>query len=207
MAVLAHALALVTLLMPAWQPPAATPDPAPLVRRLGEFPASIGRGMNSRGAPVPLEKRREETYRELRRLGPAAVPALTRGLADTDVRVRRGVALYLAWTGGNYDNTGATDVTPFVQPLIAALHDPDERVRELSGQAIAHTGAAGAAAVPELVRRLADPAVGLRVTACVGLGGIGPDAREALPALRRALSDPDSNVRRFAQQAIGKIDR
>jgi HEAT repeat protein len=207
MPVLTHALALVTLSMPAWQQPAATADPAPLVRQLGEFPAAIGRELNSRGTPVPLEQRRGETYRELRRLGPAAVPALTQGLSDGDVRVRRGVALYLSWTGGNDDKAGATDVAPFIQPLIAALRDPDQRVQELSAQAIGHTGAAGAAAVPELVGLLADPAVGLRNSACIGLGGIGPAAREALPALRRAQSDPDSDVRRFAEHAIARIDR
>jgi HEAT repeat protein len=207
MPALSYALALVTLSMPAWQQRAATPDPVRLVRELGEFPAAIGAFINGHGQIPAIEQRREETYRELRRMGPAAVPALTQGLTDDDVRVRRGVALYLSWTGGNYDRAGAVDVGPFVQPLIAALRDPDQRVKELSAQAVGHTGAAGVAAVPELVGLLADPAVGLRNSACIGLGGIGPAAREALPALRRALSDPDSDVRRFAQRTIAKIDR
>ena len=129
MPVLTHALALVTLSMPAWQQPAATADPAPLVRQLGEFPAAIGRELNSRGTPVPLEQRRGETYRELRRLGPAAVPALTHDLTAGALRVRPGAALYLSWPGGNDDKPRATAVAPFLPLLIAALPDPDQRLQ------------------------------------------------------------------------------
>jgi hypothetical protein len=147
-------------------------------------------------------------YEQLRALDAAAGPALTGGLADADVRVRRGVALYLFWLGSNYERTTphGPDLRPFLDPLVHALRDPDQRVKELSAQAVGLVGAQAAVAVPDLMRMLADPAEALRNTACLGLAGIGPAARDALPALRTALEDSRPDVRRSAQFAIDKIE-
>jgi HEAT repeat protein len=187
------------------QPPA---DAAELVRQLGEFPAALdSRIGSSTGKPMPEEQRREAIYRRLRALAASAVPALQRGLGDSDVQVRRNVALYLGWEGGNYARHAPDplDLKPFLPQLVAALRDDDQRVKELSAQAIEHVGPAAVTAVPDLLRLLEDSSEGLRNSACIGLAGIGPAARSALPALQRALSDSSSNVRRFAQRAIDKI--
>lgn len=144
----------------------------------------------------------------LRTLAAAAVPALQRGLTDQDVQVRRNVALYLGWEGGNYAKHAPMplDLRPFLPQLVQALRDEDERVKELAAQSLAHAGADAAAAVSDLVRLLEDPRESLRNSACIGLAGIGPAARTALPALRRALTDPSNDVRRFAQLAINRIN-
>jgi HEAT repeat protein len=98
------------------------------------------------------------------------------------------------------------DISACLSALIAALKDPDGRVRGLAAQAIGEIGPRAALAVPNLVALLADPDEGSRNSACIGLAGIGPAARAALPALQRSLRDPSVDVRRFAQQAIDKIE-
>jgi hypothetical protein len=186
-----------------------TSDPTALVRELGTFRDAMPAGVPSNGRFPAIEERRKAVYQELRALDAAAAPALARGLVDADVQVRRGVALYLSWAGGNYARIAlhGLDLQPFLDPLVHALPDPDQRVKELSAQAVGLIGPPAAVAVPDLVRMLADPAEGLRNTACIGLAGIGPAARDALPALRAALADSSPDVRRFAQTAIDKIDR
>ena len=183
--------------------PSVEAEAAELVSRLGEFDASISAFVRR----APNEVIRETMYVRLREMEPRAISALRTGFGDSDVPVRRNVALYLNWEGGNYSKhaSGPLDLKPFVSQLVTALRDPDERVKELSAQAIAHLGIDGAVAVPDLMRLLADASEGLRNSACIALAGIGPAASAALPALRRALSDPSSDVRKFAQNAIDKI--
>lgn len=183
-------------------------DPSAVVQELTRFPAAIDPGFNSRTGERPaIEQERESVYRRLRTLGASAEPALRAGLSAPDVRLRRGVALYLDMGGGNYAKHAAEalDLRPFLPALAAALRDTDQRVQELSAMALAHIGAPAAIAVPDLLRLLADPREGLRNSACIGLRGIGPAARDALPALEAALSDPSADVRRFAQAAIDRI--
>jgi len=186
----------------------ATSDPTPLVRELGTFADALPGGGASNGRLSEIEERRHAVYEQLRVLDAAAAPALMGGLADSDVRVRRGVALYLFWACSNYERTTphGLDLRPFLDSLIHALRDPDPRVKELSAQVVGLVGAQAAVAVPDLLRMLADTAEGLRNTACLGLAGIGPAARDALPALRKALEDSRPDVRRSAQFAIDKIE-
>jgi HEAT repeat protein len=178
---------------------------AELVQELREFPAALP-GI-ARQRPDVTEERRRAVYDELWTLGTAAMPALSRGLADPDVRVRRNVALFLGAAGGNwYDRTRPSlDIGPCLTALIAASADSDARVRELAAQAIGAVGSQAAVAVPALIRLLTYPDQGYRNTACIGLRGIGPAAKEALPPLRRALLDASADVRRFAGLAIAAI--
>jgi hypothetical protein len=187
------------------QVPAPETEARDLVRRFERFKAALQGG----GNPTPEEERRRVIYIRLRQLGAAAAPALIGGLGNTNVHVRRNVALYLNWEGGNYSKhmSEGLDLKPFASSLFAALQDTDERVKGLSAQAIAHLGPDGAVAMSDLVRLLADASEGLRNSACIALAGIGPAASAALPALQRALSDPSSDVRKLAQNAIDKISR
>lgn len=192
-----------------WAQSAQAPaDASELVHQLGQFSAAIDPRIQGRtGNRAPAEQQREALYVRLRALGASAVPALMRGLTDSDVQVRRNVALYLNFEGGNYAKHAPEplDLKPFLSQLVIALRDDDERVKALSAQALEHIGPAAVVAVPDLLRLLANPSEGLRNSACIGLAGIGPAASDALPALRRALSDPSNDVRRFAQRAIDRI--
>jgi hypothetical protein len=187
----------------------ATQTPDELVQALRELPASIPAVAPGDGVLPPIERHRREIYDRLWSLGPAALPALCRGLADPDVRVRRNVALFLSVAAGQwYDRERPRlAISSCVPALVATLKDSDNRVRELSAQAVGATGSAGVSAVPALIALLDSSSEGDRNTACIGLGGIGPAAKEALPALKRALSDPSPTVRRFAQHAIERIEQ
>jgi HEAT repeat protein len=135
------------------------------------------------------------------------LPALVRGLGDTDVQVRRNVALFL-FAGADWsEKTGLRDCQACLSALIQVLGDPDTRVRELAAHAVGGFGAKGAPAVPALIRLLKYPDEGSRNTACIGLRSIGPAAKDALPALRDALSDPSADVRVFARRAIESIEQ
>lgn len=179
-----------------------------LVQELREFPAALGPEKRSDGRPIPQEAQRRRLYVQLRELGAQALPALARGLTDPDVQIRRNVALFLDVVAGDWyaEVQPKLDISACLSALIAALKDPDGRVRGLAAQAIGEIGPRAALAVPNLVALLADPDEGSRNSACIGLAGIGPAATQALPALQRSLRDPSVDVRRFAQQAIDKIE-
>lgn len=180
-----------------------------LVAELRQFPPGLPATGPSNGIPDPKEERRQALYDRLWSLGPAALPALRRGLADPDVQVRRNVALFLGIAGGPWYEPARPrlDIRPCLAALIAALSDPDARVRQLAAQAVGGIGEEASSAVPALITLLGSEDEGSRNTACIGLAGIGPGAREALPALRKALSDPSAEVRQFAQRAIAVIDK
>ena len=186
------------------QPSSAQDEADRLVRQLRDFPAAL----QPEGRLTATEQNRRELYAKLRDLGDQALPALTRGLVDPEVQLRRNVALFLDVAGGTwFDASRRTmNIEPAIPALIVSLEDQDGRVRELSAQAIGEIGPKAAAAVPALIRLLANFEEGSRNTACIGLGGIGRAARDALPALRNALSDPSEPVRRFAQRAIQRIE-
>jgi HEAT repeat protein len=181
-----------------------------LVQELREFHAGIGPEISSDGRPIPEEVQRHRVYEQLRDLGSKVVlPALTRGLTDPDVQVRRNVALFLnVYAGGWYDpSEPRVNITACLPALIAALKDGDARVRQLSARAIGEIGPGAAAAVPSLVALLADRDEGSRNSACDGLAGIGSAATKAIPALKKALRDPSTDVRSLAQQALDQIRR
>jgi HEAT repeat protein len=188
--------------------PRQSGEPYDLVRALGTFKAALPASGRSDGRPDPIEERRLSIYRQLVDLGDQALPALSRGLADPDVQVRRNVALFLGVTGSTWGSSiaGHLDTSTCLPALTTALQDTDERVRGLAAQAVGSIGPKAASAVPALVELLKSPDEGSRNTACIGLGDIGPAARAALPALRDALTDSSANVRRFAQHAIAKIE-
>jgi len=194
----------------------AAPQQAPsdaatnLVQSLKQFKPAIPGTVPGNGILEPIESLRRQTYDLLWTLGSAAIPALTRGLADPDVRVRQNVALFLNVAGGSWydsERKPRLDIRPNLSALVKALSDADSRVRGLAAQALGVIGPSAAVAVPTLIRLLASAEEGDRISACIALGQIGAAAREALPDLRKALSDASDDVRRFAGQAIEKIER
>jgi HEAT repeat protein len=181
-----------------------------VVKRLAELgPHGIG-GM-AKSARSPREQLRRELYRRLMELGAAAVPALARGLEDSNFLIRRNVALFLS-AGRRLlpelaPNFNVRKALPALPALVKALTDNDATVRAWAAQAIGQFGQDAAGAVPALVHLLANDDEGTRNSACIALRGIGPAAKDALPTLRKALSDSSADVRGFAKRAIERIER
>jgi HEAT repeat protein len=107
----------------------------------------------------------------------AAVPALSRALADQDLNVRYSAANALRAIG-----PGAEAAVP---ALIKALA----------------TFPGGSPAQIGPFRYYAEA----RWVAAEALGSIGTGAREAVPALTKTLSDPDPHVRSAAASALKRI--
>jgi HEAT repeat protein len=180
-----------------------------LVAELRQFPAALPGIARSDGTLDPTEERRRAIYDRLWTLGPAAMPALNRGLADPDVQIRRNVALFLNVAGDSWyePSQPRLDIRPCLKALTASLSDTDDRVRHLAAQAVGAIGPEASSAVPALIALLSSPDEGSRNSSLIGLTKIGPAARDALPAVRNALNDPSADVRRFAQRAIGAIEK
>lgn len=179
-----------------------------LVQQLRHLPTPLPI-QPSNGSVLPSEQRRRELYDQLRQLGKESVEALSRGLHDKDAELRKNVALtFSVLAGGWFDRSWPKlDIRAGLPSLIAALQDNDGSVRAWSAQAIGEIGPDAAQAVPALVPLLASTDDGSRNSACIGLRGIGPAAKEALPALQKSLVDPSADVRRFAKQAINRIQQ
>ena len=152
---------------------------------------------DARAIPVLLESvvaNREEgrwnTNREqVRRLGPAAVPAFLAALRHPDPEVRR-----LAASG--LEEFEDSSVLP---ALTAALSDPDWGVRSAALHVLGKYGPD--APVGLIVERLGDEKP-VRWTAAIALGEIG--GAEAVRGLMQAINDPDWDVRYSVIRALGK---
>jgi len=178
-----------------------------LVQQLRDMPTPLPASVTSNGVVKSEERRRRQLYDQIRQLGPEGVLALSRGLHDDDVQLRKNAALALTVLAGNWfePSWSKLDIKAALPALIAALRDSEPNVRGWSAQAIGEIGPDAESAVPELITLLSDPDVGSRNSACIALRGIGPPAKTALPMLRNSLSDPSQDVRRFAELAIKSI--
>ena len=178
-----------------------------LVQQLRDLPTPLPASVSSNGVVKSEERRRRQLYDQIRQLGPEGVLALSRGLHDDDVQLRKNAALALTVLAGNWfePSWSKLDIKAALPALIAALRDSEPNVRGWSAQAIGEIGPDAESAVPELITLLSDPDVGSRNSACIALRGIGPPAKTALPMLRNSLSDPSQDVRRFAELAIKSI--
>ena len=181
-----------------------------VVQRLAELgPGGLsGRASAPGSAAAIREELRQRLYTRLGDLGDAAVPALSRGLGDPNVLIRRNVALFLAAGRFAVPSLAQSRLNGrlMLPALIGALKDNDATVRGWAAQAIGGIGRDAAEAVPALIVLLANEDEGSRNSACIALRGIGPAAKDALPSLRQALSDPSANVRSFATRAIQAIE-
>jgi HEAT repeat protein len=179
-----------------------------LVQQLRDLPTPLPLEP-SNGSILLSEQRRRELYEQLRQFGNEGVEALSRGLRDKDVQLRKNVALAFGLLAGGWFDVSwpKLDIRSALPALIAALQDSDGNVKGWSAQAIGEIGSDAVQAVPALVTLLASADEGSRNSACIGLRGIGPPAKEALPALRKSLTDPSADVRRFAELAINSIQQ
>lgn len=180
-----------------------------LVQQLRDLPTPLPSSIPSNGAVKPEERRRRQLYDQIRHLGPEGVVAISRGLHDEDVQLRKNAALALcALAGAWFDPSWPKlDIKTALPALVVALHDSEPNVRAWSAQAIGEIGPDAESAVAELITLLSNGDEGSRNGACIALRGIGPAAKAALPALRNSLSDPSTDVRQFAELAIKSIQR
>ena len=178
-----------------------------LVQQLRDLPTPLPSSITSNGAVKPEEQRRRQLYDQIRQLGPEGVKALSRGLHDDNVQLRKNAALALSVLAGDwFDPSWAKlDIKTALPALVVALQDSEPNVRGWSAQAIGEIGPDAESAVPKLVTLLSNSDEGSRNSACIALRGIGPAAKAALPALRNSLSDPSKDVRHFAELAIKNI--
>jgi HEAT repeat protein/beta-lactamase regulating signal transducer with metallopeptidase domain len=130
------------------------------------------------------------------KIGPAAVPALRKGLGDTRKNVRTFAVLALQFMG------------PMARPADAALveriKDEDPDIRYDAIEAVVRADPKVKGLVPALVAALKDEVPRVRERAALALGQVGPGALPAAPALVEALKDPEANVR---LQALRSLDR
>jgi len=181
-----------------------------------------------------LDSRDEELHREtfeiLRRIGPAAIPALADMLRHGRVSIRRSavdVLIDLAPDTAHIQSSlrraltdsdsfvardaaralGAlgTKAAPSVSALVTALSHEETQVRLYAAEALAAIGKKAAKATKELAKTLGDPIPGVRWAACEALASIGPAAHPAVPQLIEALKDEFLYVRICAAEALGSV--
>jgi len=128
----------------------------------------------------------------------AAIPKVVAKLKDPNPYVRTSAALALGFIDSK-------DCEPFMNDLIAAFKDSDNRVRGNILTVWLKMGTSAAKAVPSLIAALNDKDVYIRNNVVIDLGTIGPAARSSLPNLKLAVKDSDCQVRLQAQWAIENI--
>lgn len=138
--------------------------------------------------------RRTEASKALVAIGPKAVDALIRGLADENLQVRE----MSAWT---LSEIGAPTAR-IVPALISTLADPDENIRVVGSVALQNLGEP---AVPYLIDALTAESMEIRLNAAYALGEISTPLDTILPALISTLTDPEWNVRRLVVRALVTI--
>ncbi|MBP1928832.1 HEAT repeat protein [Methanolinea mesophila] len=125
--------------------------------------------------------------------GPEAVRYLIRALRDPEfisIRWRSAMAL-----GNLGDHTA-------VEPLIAALGDENDHVREEAADALGRIG--DPRAVSSLITALKDPQRGVRLRALSALVRIGDAAK---PALENAMGSVEEAFARLAREALDDIQK
>ncbi len=129
----------------------------------------------------------------LEQIGAPAVPGLLGALGDAEWNVREAAAEALGRIGDNAAVPG----------LLHALGNAEWGVRWVAVEALGRIG--DNAAVPELLHALGDANENkwVREAAVEALGRIGDNA--AVPGLLHALGDADAEVRRAAEEALGRI--
>ncbi len=175
-----HARADATAALRQIRPPAAADIPE-LVEDLGELDAY------GKSPAFPI----------LKRMGLAAVPALTDALKHEHKKVRCRAARLLGEFGPQ-----AKAALPALRELLKDRNDPARRDAALAAWRIA---ADADAAVPVLVEALGNEDWVVRSGAVQDLGEIGPAAKAAVPAIRRELRKKGFVVCFWGAAALGKI--
>jgi HEAT repeat protein len=93
-----------------------------------------------------------------------------------------------------------------VSHWVAALRDPDAKVRKKAASKLGNVGTADAAALPALMGALEDRDAAVRCEAILALVKFGPAAKDAIPILTELhKKDRDAKVRAYASKALEKL--
>jgi HEAT repeat protein len=174
---------------------------------------------------APDQKPRDEALKEMKAIGPRAVPDLLPLLQAKDSVIRRRVW----WSSMGIPSRAHRVLLKFVKQPNAVL------LRGGAARCLAVYGPQAKAAIPALARNLRDGDSGVcwesattlaaigkdslpvlrdalhdkfllaRQTAAFALGQIGPEARAAIPDLIEASNDPEDSVRIQVRGALAKI--
>lgn len=162
---------------------------------------------------------------------PALGPALAKALDDDDAAVRASAAAvaanYTVWvsketgpalrrraTDSDKDvrtwavqALGASMAVESIDVLIAALADPEAKVRIAAAGGLGIPSPRARPAVGPLVKALADPEVGVREAAAGAFASIGGEIPlpEAVPPLLAMLDAEETNLRTVAASALGQV--
>ncbi|MHC5538074.1 HEAT repeat domain-containing protein [Singulisphaera rosea] len=175
----------------------------------------LGLGVD-RSIPVLIETMHESdpevkgaAMDALARIGLPAFPALWALVREGNEEQREDATFALSHSADPFnsveeetDEQARTRIKAPRAALIAALKDPDERIRSAVTQAL---GYIRKDVVPDLIKALADPSPIVRIQATRAFEFMGSDAIPALGALRQRLHDTDPEVRRAAKERINAI--
>jgi HEAT repeat protein len=141
----------------------------------------------------------------LREKAAPAIPDLIVLLADDETAEPMAVANGRVWNAAQWTLSGLGK--PAVRPLIDALENPNEKVRERAIVALAFMQPPPKEAIPALVRRLGERNRDIRRNAVDAIGRMGKDAAHVLAAIvDLATNDADEYVRRSAVAAAAMLD-
>jgi HEAT repeat protein len=130
----------------------------------------------------------------LKSIGPPALPALAKSLADTNLARRFGAVRTLGEMG--------IAAKPVAETLLPLTADADPRVRAMTLGALASARVESRILLPRLETALADPIPVVRLTAIQLVPYLGPDGAPLTSLLRAALEDGDEAVRRAAREVL-----
>jgi HEAT repeats len=133
----------------------------------------------------------------LSEIGPEAVPALARIVANTQAKPRLAAILKL--------NALGTNAAPAAPLLVACMRDPDWRIAGNAAEVLAKLRFQPEATVAALTNLLSRPYAVLRMVTLTSLEQFGNEARSAVPALQKALRDPNPLVRLHATNALRRL--
>lgn len=155
--------------------------------------AALVHAMKHQADPV-----RRAAVAHLGKLGPAAVPAVRRALADDkNPAVRQAAVQALAALAGpSPDAAGA---------LVAALDDPDATIRTVAIHEISALGDAARPGVARITKSLTSESEPERAAAVEALARLGPVAADAEGALVRTATAPEDPLHAEAALALARV--
>ena len=177
----------------------------PALIRVLESASPLGGEIMSYSPDSEIVRSRElidNCVKALKKIGPGAadaVPVLTGLMATVRHELKKDVIWALACIG-----EPAAATIPKIADMLSDDH-PD--FRAATAHALGIFGPLAAESVSKLIPLLRDEDPSVRWNAADALGKIGPVASDALASLQNiARNDPNAEVRKAAEEAIGKIE-
>lgn len=111
-----------------------------IVEEMRGLDMRLGNTMMDDGSPNLKELHKLAIIKELRSIGPDAIPALIQALSDPDDQMRCNADLVFVILGGGYDDVPKMDITKAFPALLKSTGDTNSNARGWAAQAIARWG-------------------------------------------------------------------